>query len=301
MKFEFIIGALLLTICIAALALSGCTTTEEEGGPLTIIVTIAPQVEMVEAVGGDLIDVTLMVPAGEDPHTYAPTPSQMIDVAEADVYFTVGSGVEFELSHLQDMRGTNPKMEVISCSEGITLLDNDEEYEEEPGHEGHNHGPKDPHIWLSPTNAKQMVETICKGLVREDPDNQATYEANRDAYLAKLDTLISDIHTKLDPHKDKHFLVYHPAWAYFAHEFKIEQLAIEAGGKEPGPAGVAALIDQAKEENITVIFVSAQFPTEDANTIASEIGGEVVMVDPLASNYIENLRSVATEMKKGLA
>ncbi len=317
-----------LMLILSVVLITGCTEKEDGEGTVGGIVTLVPQIEMAEAIGGDLVKVSVMVPVGESPHSFAPTPSQMKDVAEAEVYFKVGSGVEFETNHLSALHEANEDMEIVDCSHGITLLkiggehDHEDDHHEDDHHEDddhedddhedddheddhyedddHHHEGDDPHIWLSPTNAKQMVKNMCAGLVKVDPDNKETYETNRDAYLVRLDTLISDIETKLHPHENEEFLVYHPAWGYFAHEFELHMLAIQDEGKAPGPAGVAAIVDQAKDHNITVVFVSPQYDTSSAETIADEIGGEVVSVDPLAQNYIDNLRDVATKMEAGL-
>jgi zinc transport system substrate-binding protein len=274
-------------------AISGCITTEPDDAEIGAIVSIGPQREMVEAVGGDLVKVTVMVPPGESPHTYSPVPSQMKEVAKAKVYFEVGSGVEFELNHLDTLRSQNKGMKVIDCSDGVTLLDME-------GHDhDHEHG-EDPHIWLSPVNAVIMVDNIYEGLVKVDPDNEPVYKNNRDAYVASLELLHSELEDRFAPHQNESFLTYHASWGYFAHEYGLEQLVIEEGGKEPGPAGVAAIIEQAKEHNITVVFVSPQFDTSNAEVIAQEIGGKVVHVDPLSGDYISNMREVAAKLEEGL-
>lgn len=304
-RTRIIILCTTLILITSTVIITGCTEKKDGQGTIGVVVTLVPQVEMAKAIGGDLVEVTVMVPVGESPHSYAPIPSQLVAVAEAEVYFKVGSGVEFEKNHMNALIEVNRDMEIVDCSDGINFLKMGEEHEhdehnEETGDDHEYEEGDDPHVWLSPSNAKQMVNNMCGGLVKADPDNRATYESNRDAYLKRLDELVSDVHGKLDSHADKEFLVYHPAWGYFAHEFDIRQISIEDEGKEPGPAGVSAIIEQAKEHNVTVVFVSPQFDTSSAEAIASEIGGEVVMVNPLAENYIDNILDVATKMEKGL-
>jgi len=280
----------LMTLTTASFLL-GCIQQSADRGKIGVIVTIPPQKEMAEAIGGDKITVTVMVPPGQSPHTYAPIPSQMAQVAKAKLYLEVGSGFEFELNHMDELQAQNPKMVVADCSKGITLR----EMTEEGG------GAKDPHIWLSPSNAKQMVRNMCDALIRVDPKNRAFYERNRDEYLSRLSQLDYELKGMLSGKRGSYFLVYHPSWGYLADEYGLRQLAIEEGGKEPGPAGIAAIIEQARESNIKVVFVSPEFDESSAKTIANEIGGEVVTADPLAENYIENLREVGAKLAEGLA
>ena len=272
--------------------ISGCIVPQDDDGRLGVVVTIGPQREMAEALGGDKVKVTVMVPAGESPHAYAPTPAQLVEVARSKVYFIVGSGIEFELGHLDDMQDHNQDLRIRDTSAGIELIEMDE-------HEGGS--GIDPHIWLSPSNAKVMVSNMFEGLVEVDPGNRETYEANRDAYLRRLDELDSYIRGLLAGREGSRFLVFHPAWEYFAKDYGLVELAIEEEGKEPGPAGVAAIIEQARDEGIQVVFVSPQFSRSSAQTIADEIGGRVVTVDPLAEEYVANLREVADTLAEGLS
>ena len=139
-----------------------------------------------------------------------------------------------------------------------------------------------------------MADTVLNALVDEDPDNEELYRENHAGYIEELNNTIGRIEKKLGPHEDERFLTYHPAWGYFGDAFDLIQISIEDEGKKPGPQGISAIIDQAEEYNITVIFVSSQFDSSSAEEIAREIGGEVVEVDSLAENYMENLEYVAS-------
>jgi zinc transport system substrate-binding protein len=279
---------------LLACSFLGCLSHPDDDDGMVLIVTIPPQEEFVKAIGGDLVDVTVMVPPGESPHTYAPVPSQMKKVARAEAYFKVGSGVEFEMNHMDELKAQNGDMSIFDCSAGIELL--------EMGGDDHDHDHgDDPHIWLSPVNARTMVENIYQGLIKLDEDNKDTYEKNRDEYLSKLDTLHGDLVDGFQDHAQELFLVYHPSFGYLAHEYDLEQIAIEEDGKEPGPAGIASMVEQAKGLNITVIYVDPSFDQTRAETIAKELGGKVLTLDPLASDYIDNLRRVADRLEQGLS
>jgi len=246
-----------------------------------------------ENVGGEKVDITIMVPPGASPHTYEPTPSQMAALSKAKLYAKVGSGVEFELVWMEKLIAANKDMLVVDCSRGVQLQKMTGEHERE-------HRRMDPHIWLSPLNAKVMVQNICDGLIQVDPNNKDYYLRNMDAYIDKLDTLSNDIRNSLANIKTRAFIVFHPAWGYFAQEYNLEQIPIESGGKEPSAQDIANLIEEAKEHNIKVIFASPQFNPESAEVIAREINGRVVLIDPLAKDYIANMRLILSEMSQAM-
>lgn len=301
-----IVVSLLFLIIISGL-MSGCVEEETKDDTLSILVTIVPQVEMVEAIGGDLVDVTVMVPTGESPHSFEPTPDQMIQISQATAYFKVGSGVEFELTYMNTILEQNPELIVYDCSEEIDIKSFDEHYgkeyfEEEKSDsedDGHDHDGTDPHIWTSPVNFKKMATVVYEGLIEIDPDHEQDYSEQYQNYIDELDLLHQNISDMLAEYEGKSFMVYHPAWGYFGDTYNLKMIAIEDEGKQPGPAGIAAIIDQAQNESISVIFVSPQFDTSSAEAIASEINGNVVSVDPLTADYTTTIRTLAETLVKG--
>ncbi|MGC1120566.1 MAG: zinc ABC transporter substrate-binding protein [Candidatus Methanofastidiosia archaeon] len=265
---------------------AGCTTSSqpESTGKIGVIVSILPQAEFAEKVGGDRVNVTVMIPPGASPHSYEPAPSQLTQVSNASLYCAVGSGIEFELAWMDRITSMNKDMVIVDCSKGIELISGDPDRAD--------HGGTDPHIWLSPKNAAIMVENIYQGLVKVDPDSTDYYTENKERYLQELETLDREIREAL-PESLTTIMVYHPSWGYFCREYGLEQIPIEREGKEPTPQDIAHLIDLAKKEHITVIFVSPQVNRQPAEVIAREIGGKVILVDPLEKNYVENLLKVA--------
>lgn len=256
-------------------------TQTQSSDQVRVVVSVAPQEEFVKAVGKDKVQVTVMVPSGADPHTYEPLPKQMQELSQAQLYLMVGSPLEFELTWMDKMRAMNPQMKVVNTSQGITLLPSQGE------------SSSDPHVWVSPRNARVMVENTYQALVEVDPDNQKYYQENRDQYLERLDQADQNLTHSLQKVNSKKILVYHPAWAYLCRDYGLEQISIEKEGKEPTSQDLTRLVDQARQENITLVFVSPQHNQENAQVIADELGGELVVVDPLASNYLENLAQVA--------
>jgi len=252
--------------------------TSQEAGKIIVAVTILPQAEFVEKIGGEKVQVTVMIPPGASPHTYEPTPRQLIEVSKAKIYFQVGSGVDFELAFMNKIVEVNRKMLVVNCSEGIRIMD------------------KDPHVWLSPRNAKKMVVNIYNALVQVDPENKDYYRKNLESYIKELDNLDRDIRKILGNVTNRRFMIYHPAWGYFARDYNLTQIPVEKEGKEPTIRGLMALIDQARRLNVKIIFVSPQFDEKKAEIIAESIHGKIVFLDPLAKDYVENLRSAALKI-----
>ena len=287
---------------IFMISFTGCIDTASSSEGINVLITLIPQKEMIESIGGEQVIVTVLVPPGQSPHSYEPSPSQLITISKAQAYFTVGSGVEFELIHLDTIVEQNPHLSVFDCSQGIKVLSYDEHYGKNHPDENailNEHSGTDPHIWTSPENYIQMAEEVYSGLIEIDPDHQNEYFSNYQLFISKIEQLHVNVSNMLKPYDGYSFMVYHPTWGYFGDTYNLTQLAIEENGKQPGPAGVAAIITQAKEENIKVIFVAPQFDTSSANTIAQEINGEVVYANPLMEDYDESIKHLAEEMVKG--
>lgn len=257
--------------------------SREGRGKLKVVVTILPQAEFVEKVGGNMVKVMVMVPPGANPHTYEPTPKQLIEVSEADIYFQVGSGIDFERSFMKKIIEVNSRMLVVNCSEGIKIVNGD------------------PHVWLSPRNAEVMVRSIYRGLAAADPKNEEYYRRNMEAYIDELRELDAEIRNILGNLSIRHFMVYHPAWRYFAREYNLTQIPVEKEGKEPTARGMIALVNQARRLGVKVIFASPEFDRKKAEAIAESFGGRIIFVDPLAKDYVENLREVAFKIAWSLS
>ena len=292
-RFSHIFSALaLMFIIVPVIIATSCRQEEEIVQNTGVAVTILPQAEFVESVGGEQVHITVMVPPGANLHTYEPTPSQMTELARAEMYTKVGSGVEFELVWMDKLADINKDMLIVDCSRGVRLM------ETAAGHEGEEpeHSAMDPHIWMSPLNVIIMVQNICEGLVQGDPGNKGYYEQNRDDYVRKLIELDRDIRSGLAGVTNRTFMVYHPAFGYFAREYGLTMLPVEVEGKEPTTKSLIHLIEQAKEYKIKVIFTAPQFNPESARVIADALGGRVILMDPLARDYVVNMRNLLSEL-----
>jgi zinc transport system substrate-binding protein len=225
-----------------------------------------------------------MVPPGVEPHTFEPTPQQVRQVADADIYVKNGAGLEFWLDKLLSV---NKKMMVLDSSQNVDLI-------------GETGSESDPHTWLSLLNAANQVRNICAGLIELDPENGNYYLKNRDRYLQKLATLDAELNQTFASKKRKIFIVHHPAWTYFARDYGLEQVSLMEHEAEPGPRYLAKVIELGRENNISTIFAEPEFNPKAAEVIAREMNAQVVIIDPLAGNYLENMRNVGNKIAESL-
>ncbi|KAF1076170.1 metal ABC transporter solute-binding protein, Zn/Mn family [Methanogenium sp. MK-MG] len=262
--------------------------------PLPVAVTILPYREFAEAVGGDRVSVMVMVPPGASPHTYEPTPGQLRALSKMPLYLAVGSGIEFEDAWMERLIAVNPGMQVVDTSAGITLLSTDAGGST-TADDSIRH---DPHVWLSPANARIIARNIADAYIVYAPDDAAYFEAQFATYDEKLESLDEEIKETFSGTGAKTVMVYHPAWGYYADRYGLSMISVEEDGKEPSPASLKALITTAEEKGIPVIFVSPESPTRNAKAIAGEIGGSVVYISPLTENYTDNMVQVTDAFRK---
>ncbi len=259
---------------VLLLVLGGChPTAAPSSDKLTVTVSIIPQQYFVERIGGTRVTVNVMVMPGASPATYEPRAEQLAALSNSAAYFSIG--VPFEDAWLEKIAAANPKMLLVDTTQGIRRMDHD------------------PHIWLSPRLVKIQARTIAQALSQLDPAHQAEYQVNLDAFLSEIDTLDAELRQTLSDVPQRKFMVFHPSWGYFARDYGLEQIPVEVGGQEPSAAELAALIQQAQANDIHVIFAQPEFSTRAAQTIANEIGGQVVLISPLALDWPANLRRVA--------
>ena len=276
----------------------------EDTDKVNILVSILPQKEIVESVGGDRVAVTELVHPGESPATYSLTAQDLIAIEKSDVYFRIGH-IPFEQANIEKIESTNPRLTIVQIPEKTHLryFGESEEHDHNntnEAHDEHNTNSIDPHLWLSIDNMILHTDSIAKTLSELDPENASIYTQNAQKYKNKLSQLQSDTADSLSQITSKNLLVFHPAWGYFADEYDLMQIAIEHDGNEPTAEQLSAIIDYARENNINVVFVQSQFSTTAAENIAETLRIPVVQIDPLAENYIENMQVIADTIYKEL-
>lgn len=250
--------------------------------------------------GGDNLDfdIHVMIPPGHSPATYAPTPQQMKDLSHSKLYFRIGH-IPFENAWMKNIAANNPHMKIIDTSVGVDLIETGED-KGDLHQDYHHHAGIDPHIWLSPRAVKIQAKHILDAVIEMDSKNQEFYKENYRLFLLDIDGLDREIKALLEKCSGTKFLVFHPAWSYFARDYGLEQLPIEVEGKAPNPANLKKIIDIARKENIDIIFVQEQFDTNSALAVAAEIGGQVVKIDPLALDWLANMKKIAQTLSDGL-
>uniref|UniRef100_A0A7C4ENC6 ABC transporter substrate-binding protein n=1 Tax=Fundidesulfovibrio putealis TaxID=270496 RepID=A0A7C4ENC6_9BACT len=291
----------LFAILAAAVCFAASTARAE---PLRVMVSIEPQKYFVEKIAGPLVRAEVMAPPGADVHTYEPKPSRMVKVAGAVLYFA--QGVDFERTWLPRLARNSKDMVVVDTLAGVDMLPlsgghGDGHGHKEEGKGAHGRDSLDPHVWTSPRIARILAANIAMALVKADPANEPVYRANLAAFEAEaeaLDARIRDILRDVPPGSE--FIVFHPAWAYFARDYGLKEVTIESGGREPGPRQLAELIEHARETRAKVVFVQPQFSKKAAQTVASAIGARLVEADPLAGDWPGNLAAMAQALAEAL-
>ena len=263
--------------------------TEQEQ-PLKITVSILPQEYFVKRIGGDLVQVATLVQPGQSPATYAPTPRQMAGLATSAIYFRIG--VPFENVLIPKLARSIPKLTIVDQHQGLEMMLLEDSHIEH----GEDHGDLDPHTWLDPILALKQSVVIRDTLIRFDPKGATEYNNNFASLAQDLKNLDENLKKALKPFAGSSIYVFHPAFGYFCRAYGLTQKAINPKGKEPGARYLARLIEQARDDNVQIIFVQPQFSDKAARTIAQSIGGKVVALDPLAKNYLTNMQSIARQL-----
>jgi zinc transport system substrate-binding protein len=293
-------SALLAAACGAlALAWTGCGRSgPPEGAPrppagasLLAFASIPPLAYFTRAVGGPRVQVRTLVQPGQDPHTFEPTPRQVAELARARLLFL--AGFPFEEALIPRLESSMPQLEIVDTREGIPLLP--EAGPEAPA------GEMDPHIWMSPRLARRQAQNIRDALIRADPLGESVYRAGFGLLAAELQQADQELARALAPLAGREMLVYHPAFGYFAAEYGLKQVAVQTGGKEPTARQLSDLIRLARERGVRVVFVQPQFSQAGARAVAEAIGGAVVPLDDLPSDYLANLGDLSRKVREALS
>jgi len=268
----------ILAFIVLTIFFAGCTQKKQVAEKPIISVSILPQKYFTEKIVGNHFHINVLVPPGASPASYEPTPKQMVDLSNSLVYFKIGY-IGFELNWINSMGADFPEVKFIDTSEGIEFSESEET------HGDHKHHRIEPHIWMSPKNAKVISANILKSILEMDPKNADLYNSNYNIFINEIDSVNQIIENKLKNIGSKDFIIYHPALTYFAKDYGLNQYALEIDGKEPSAKQMQELINLAYEQNIKIIFVQKQFNQGEAKTLEKEINGKVVSIDPLDYNW----------------
>ena len=291
--------AMALLVLLGSLACISSTDSEK----LKVVATVFPLADFVKNVGGDKVEVITLLPAGASPHAYDLKVHEVKNIAEAKLFVMNGLGLDSWIGD-KVRAAASPDLVVADTSifvaiEGLLLTGDEQGYGDEESHHGVN-----PHIWLDPVLAQKQVEAIALALIMVDPENKDSYMRNAAAYIGELHSLDEEIQASTDNFSQREFIAFHPAWTYFASRYGlIEAAVIEESPGQDSPAHTRKVIDVARDLNIKAIFAELQFNPDRAKTIAEEIGGEVLFLDPIGGvdlegrdSYIELMRYNVEQM-----
>lgn len=281
----------ILYLIILYIFLAGCKGTQKkndhEGGKPMVSVTIEPFRYFVNQIAGDKVDVNVMVPAGSNPETYEPTPQQMVKLSESALYLKVGK-IGFEETWMKKLTDNAPDMKVEDTSVGITPV-------KTAG------GIADPHTWMSIRSARTIAKNICKSLCALLPTDSTLFKSNCSKWAARLDTLEQQLQQVMDNSGKGHvesFVIYHPALTYFAHDYSLNQLPIEEEGREPSIAQIKALVEKAKRENITTVFIQKEFANRNTQTFLNATHARATEINPLSYEWEKEMIFIAKNLTK---
>jgi len=272
------------------------------------VVSIVPEQTFAKKIGGDAIEVATMVMPGDSPHTYEPKPSQMRQIADADLYFAIG--VEFENVWLPKFKDLNLHLALIDVTKGIEKIPMTPEahvekheashHESEEHHHDHTHGGLDPHVWTAPSNVRIISRNIADALIKIDPSHEAAYRHGLKKWLEEVNATDQKIRQILSTvPKGTKFMVFHPSWGYFAKAYGLVQLPVEIEGKAPKPKALIRLIKEARRQKVRAIFTQPEFSDTSAQIIAKELGIPVIKVSPMAPDWSANLIRIAKAIAGG--
>ena len=275
--------------------------TSVENQKIVALASFYPLYEFTKEVGKDKVDVSLIIPAGVEPHDWEPSIQDLQRMQQADIIIINGIGFENWLERIEKL---NLELAIIDSSNGINIIkeiDIDE-------HEDSNHDSSlgNSHIWLNPSLAKIQVKNIADGLIKLDPDNSLYYRDNSENYIKKLDILDSKIRDELS-NCSKDFVAFHNAFIYFAKEYGLNQHTIVSSNPhdEPTSKTLEEIINLAKEMKIQVIFTEEGVDKRTSEVIAKELGGKVLTLSPLEmsetnTSYIEKMEANLVNLKEAL-
>jgi zinc transport system substrate-binding protein len=285
-------------ILLAAIVSLSCNRRSPDTGQKIITVTIAPFKYFIREIAGDDFKVNIIVPPGADPHIYEPYPEQINQLRRSAAFISNGF-LGFEMTWLERFYEINKTMIKLSLGDKIIPLEAGQH------HRGALPEGTDPHYWVSLKCAATIATSVKDFLCELNPSGRQKYESNCSGLLLKLVKADEEAQTLFSEFQGKAFMIYHPNLAYLARDYGLEEISVEYEGKEPPPSRLKELIDFARTENLSTIFVQKEYDSKNANAIAHEIGADVRVIEPLSEEWFEStmdiiraLHNSFTESKK---
>lgn len=254
----------------------------ERNNDTLISVSIPPMKYLVEKIAGEKYTVNILVPPGASPEIYEISPMQVSNLSRSRFFFITGH-LSYELAIKTKLPKINEDIIIGDLSEGINLIRGGHH------HEGDIHSGTDPHIWISPKTVKIMADNIFRILKNSDPEGEEYYRQGYNELLKEIDEADSILENLFVDLKNRSFLIFHPSLGYLARDYNLEQIPLEFEGKDPHPAYIQKIIGVAREKNIKTILIQKEFNIDNAKSLAAEINGKIIQIDPLAENWYKEI------------
>lgn len=278
--------ALVLSLLAAATAFAaGGREAASTDGPVRVFASVAPQAYFVRQIGGDHVDVGVVIGPGQDAHTYDPSPREIERLGSAEILLT--TGLEYEAKIVTTLRRAGTRVEIVDLTEGIELRELEAHWHDPTVPHSHDNEPGDPHIWLGPAEVRVQAATIRDALVRARPALADEFAEGYERFVAEVDAIDAQLAELLADLRGTTILVYHPAFGYFTDHFGITQLAIEAGGREPSPRQLQVTIEKALAAGVETVFTQPEYDDVASRAVARAIGARTVAITDLDDDWPE--------------
>jgi zinc transport system substrate-binding protein len=285
--------------------LSGCgpkASDHSSDGRLPVFAGIPQVAYLVEQIGGSHVKVDALLQPGQDPHTFEPQPRQVLALGRAVVFFKID--MPFENLLIRKVQEGNAKISVVDVTRGIAKRSVDATCSESHSDGGHDHpeiaGEPDPHVWLSPPLLKALASNIATTLCKLDVRHKAEYQKNLAALDERMDAVNARIASKLAPFRGRSFYVFHPGFGYFADAYGLKQQAVETGGRTPTPQQFRALIEKARADGATAMFIQPQYDPKSAQAVADALDARVCVIDGLRQDPVADIEDIAEKLESAL-
>lgn len=290
----------ILTALFTAIILAGygCSTRTDkpDSGNLKIVVSIPPQLYLVESIGGEYVDAESVMSSDANPESFEPTVAAMLSIADADAYIPVGV-LDFEKPLINKLRSNSPGLEIINGSEGVNLLYDTHGHCEEHGHHHHD-SAADPHVWCSVKNMRKMAGNVADVLIDKDAAHKDYYIARRDSLYNRLDSIDNALSDRIRQSGISSFLVWHPSLSYFANDYGLNQIVVGSHVKELSIRQLQNRINDAVSSGAGVFFMQQEFDSDQAEVINSQLDADIVRLNTMSREWENEINKIADGFSK---
>lgn len=265
-------------------ACGGGASSKLDANKTNVVTSFYPLYYFASEIGGEDVNVVNLVPAGVEPHDWTPKSQDLEAASNAQLFLYNGAGLESWVDDFLQGLSKDSKVQTAEMSDGITLLEGDEEEEHEHEEDGHDHtGHVDPHTWVSPKSALIMAENVKDQLIQVDPEHQADFEANYEDLKTRLSDLDARFESELAGTSRKDIVVSHQAFSYLARDYGLNQVAIMglSPDAEPRSQDLMNIVDFVKDNDVKYIFFEELVSDQLAKTLADEAGVQTLVLNPL--------------------